>query len=169
MIETLLSSVGYCVIDTAQKFVGITPYAGSPYWRMFTDSAGHGTFQAGDNIKILSFGITVPSYCQVISYDPATLAEAGGVGLNIGIDDGSGTVAKIYKSSVPFAPYEYSAGVYKEVPKIPFQLVSFLQGAPADGVHSTPGIATGLVPSLYNGTRIDVYSFIKIEHTLAVI
>lgn len=162
MIDTLISEFSF-VVNTAADSVDITSAT-----TRAVNGDGKFTLQAGDNVNLLSCGITSFPQIPIAGKRNAEAFFLPFMYMTVNIyKTGSPTAIGQYLSYLPFMPYELSLGNFITVPddsSYEFHNDFTIQSG-------KPVALTGLVglPSSYNGKAFKVGAFVKISHTLPMV
>jgi hypothetical protein len=125
----------------------------------FEDITGKQHFQAGDNLNILSIGLSVPGFVQLL--DNTFLTNTA---IPMFIDFDVPGPDPIFANIMPFSPYELAIGQFIDLSSVATQFR--ISAAYYGGL---PYVATGIIPSIMNGTVIGINVFLKVEHNLPMV
>ena len=162
MVDLLVAQYAHSIANSAQPFNALA--FDSP---IAANEVGLSKFQAGDNINILSLGVSILSPFQLVSKDPATNVLKSNIPLACLIHYLSGGPSTPpFDSFVPFTPYELALGEYVDVGNnSQFQL--YLQMTQLSSLFVLGSVAG--VPASFDGQSIGISIFAKVEHTLQMV
>jgi hypothetical protein len=161
----------YFDVDTGVPSVPLT-YDIDPFMKHLDlaepilDQSGFWCFQPGDNLEILSLGVSLPLSFELIN---ETNGKSNSLGLGYILPVSMNhDQTKQYNMFLPFANYEIALGSFLSMvyPNELFALSLDLAGMYDIMPANRPQISMLNIPSALNENRYYVSTFIKVRHTL---
>ena len=161
--EILYGTVGEFTADNTKDHVDATIYGSMPGYKGVPCASQSGDkFSAGDNITLLSVGLSISTFFQIARYTGSSSPYyAPAIPFFITLAHGAAGTS-VFSSYMQFSPFENAINQY--LGGLRQSAFSLNIGVP-DPFHP-PKILTAAAPAIYNGQIFHIEVFAKVQHSI---